>query len=402
VIHLVQGEQPSVYVNKPTRALDPWDICDDVGCSAGNSNKPIRALDPWDIPDVAEHSAGRSNQTGNTYNAVNGISSWSEKQKDLHTCSNPGLSITNHDTNSYPHQVEIDETYQSEDEDKEFWEDEDESEMDNEEEVEEENEEQDQVQYSVAEMTKPGQLLIVARGGEGGLGNAFIFKEMRLPKENRHEEISRLRIGHPGNETLLILELKSIADVGLVGLPNAGKSTLLSAVSRARPEIADYAFTTLRPNIGSLTYEDYFSVKVADIPGLIKGAHKNRGLGHAFLRHIERTKVLAYVLDLAATLNGRKGVPPWEQLKDLVTELEHYQEGLTKRPSLIVANKIDEEGAEEMYEELKRRVQGVPVPIFPICAILEEGIPDLRVGLRTLMDGTLDPQGIDSSKIVVD
>jgi Obg family GTPase CgtA len=375
VIHLVQGEQPSVYVNKPTRALDPWDIRDDVGCSTGNLNKPIRALDPWDIPDVAEHSAGRSNQTGNT-----------------------GLSITNHDTNSYPHQVEIDETDQSEDEDKEFWEDEDESEMDN----EEENEEQDQVQYSIAEMTKPGQQLIVARGGEGGLGNAFIFKEMRLPKENRHEEISRLRIGHPGNETLLILELKSIADVGLVGLPNAGKSTLLSAVSRARPEIADYAFMTLRPNIGSLTYEDYFSVKVADIPGLIKGAHENRGLGHAFLRHIERTKVLAYVLDLAATLNGRKGVPPWEQLKDLVTELEHYQEGLTKRPSLIVANKIDEEGAEEMYEELKRRVQGVPVPIFPICAILEEGIPDLRVGLRTLMDGTLDPQGIDSSKIVVD
>jgi Obg family GTPase CgtA len=375
VIHLVQGEQPSVYVNKPTRALDPWDIRDDVGCSTGNLNKPIRALDPWDIPDVAEHSAGRSNQTGNT-----------------------GLSITNHDTNSYPHQVEIDETDQSEDEDKEFWEDEDESEMDN----EEENEEQDQVQYSVAEMTKPGQQLIVARGGEGGLGNAFIFKEMRLPKENRHEEISRLRIGHPGNETLLILELKSSADVGLVGLPNAGKSTLLSAVSRARPEIADYAFTTLRPNIGSLTYEDYFSVKVADIPGLIKGAHKNRGLGHAFLRHIERTKVLAYVLDLAATLNGRKGVPPWEQLKDLVTELEHYQEGLTKRPSLIVANKIDEEGAEEMYEELKRRVQGVPVPIFPICAILEEGVPDLRVGLRTLMNGTLDPQGIDSRKIVVD
>jgi Obg family GTPase CgtA len=374
VIHLVQGEQPSVYVNKPTRALDPWDIHDDVGCSTGNLNKPIRALDPWDIPDVAEHSAGRSNQTGNT-----------------------GLSITNHDTNSYPHQVEIDETDQSEDEDKEFWEDEDESEMDN----EEENEEQDQVQYSVAEMTKPGQQLIVARGGEGGLGNAFIFKEMRLPKENRHEEISRLRIGHPGNETLLILELKSIADVGLVGLPNAGKSTLLSALSRARPEIADYAFTTLRPNIGSLTYEDYFSVKVADIPGLIKGAHENRGLGHAFLRHIERTKVLAYVLDLSATLNGRKGVPPWEQLKDLVTELEHYQEGLTKRPSLIVANKIDEEGAEEMYEELKRRVQGVPVPIFPICAILEEGVPDLRVGLRTLMNGTLDPQGIDSRKIVV-
>jgi len=254
------------------------------------------------------------------------------------------------------------------------------------------------VQYSVAEMTKPGERLIIARGGEGGLGNAFIMKEMRPSKAYRQEKIARLSTGQPGTETFLILELKSIADVGLVGLPNAGKSTLLSALSRAQPEIADYEFTTLRPNIGSLTYEDYFSVKVADIPGLIKGAHENRGLGHAFLRHIERTKVLAYVLDLAATLNGRNGILPWEQLQDLVAELEHYQEGLTRRPSLIVANKIDEEGADEMYEELKRRVQGVP--IFPVCAILQEGVPDLRVGLRTLMDDS-DPQGIDLRKITV-
>jgi Obg family GTPase CgtA len=221
---------------------------------------------------------------------------------------------------------------------------------------------------------------------------------MRPSKANRQEKIARLSTGQPGTESILILELKNIADVGLVGLPNAGKSTLLSSLSRAQPKIADYEFTTLRPNIGSLTYEDYYSVKVADIPGLIKGAHANRGLGHAFLRHIERTKVLAFVLDLAATLNGRKGVPPWEQLQDLVLELEHYQEGLTRRPSLVVANKIDEEGAEEMYEELKRRVQGVP--IFPVCAILQEGVPDLRVGLRNLMDDS-DPQGVDLSKMTV-
>ncbi|KQJ87164.1 hypothetical protein BRADI_4g09520v3 [Brachypodium distachyon] len=209
-----------------------------------------------------------------------------------------------------------------------------------------------------------------------------------MSKENRLQEIARLSGGQQGTESFLVLELKSIADVGLVGLPNAGKSTLLSALSRAQPEIADYAFTTLRPNIGSLTYEDYFSVKVADIPGLIKGARENRGLGHAFLRHIERTKVLTYVLDLAATLNGRKGTPPWEQLHDLVVELEHYQEGLTKRPSLMVANNIDEEGADAMYEELKRRVQ--VVPIFPVCAIL-----------RDLMDAS-DPQGVDMSKVMVD
>ncbi|XP_062195632.1 probable GTP-binding protein OBGM, mitochondrial [Phragmites australis] len=414
VIHLVQGEQPSVAVTKLTRALDPWDIPDATEHSSVSLNKPTRALDPWEISYAAEHFAASSNQMKDLdgglfhqhvapkdYTDGNGSGSKLEKRTYLNTCSKPELSNIDHDANNYPRQVEMDEKDQFEGDDKEFWEDEDEFDMDNEEEeVEEEREEQDQVQYSVAEMTKPGQRLIIARGGEGGLGNAFIIKEMRLSKENRQEEIARLSTGQPGTETLLILELKSIADVGLVGLPNAGKSTLLSALSRARPEIADYAFTTLRPNIGSLTYEDHFSVKVADIPGLIKGAHENRGLGHAFLRHIERTKVLAYVLDLAATLNGRKGVLPWEQLQDLVMELEHYQEGLTRRPSLIVANKIDEEGADGMFEELKRRVQGVP--IFPVCAILQEGVPDLRVGLRKLMDDDLDPQGIDLSKIIVD
>ncbi|XBI13213.1 hypothetical protein VPH35_139974 [Triticum aestivum] len=249
-------------------------------------------------------------------------------------------------------------------------------------------------------MTRPGQRLIVAQGGEGGLGNASIGRDVHLSKGNRQEEVARLSSRQPGTESFLILELKSIADVGLVGLPNAGKSTLLSALSRARLEIADYAFTTIRPNIGSLTYEDYLSVKVADIPGLIKGAHENRGLGHAFLRHIERTKVLSYVLDLATTLNGRKGIPPSEQLRDLVVELEHYQEGMTRRPSLIVTNKIDEEGANAMYEVLDRRVQGVP--IFPVCAMLQEGVPDLRVGLRDLMDAASDPQGVDLSKITVD
>ena len=136
---------------------------------------------------------------------------------------------------------------------------------------------------------------------------------------------------------------------------------------------------------------------MADIPGLIKGAHENRGLGHAFLRHIERTKVLAYVVDLASALDGRNGIHPWEQLRDLVLELEYYQEGLSVRPSLVVANKIDEEGTSDVYEELKRRVQGVP--IYPVCAVLEEGITELKAGLRRLVDGTeswrLDLDGIN-------
>ena len=394
MIHLVEGEQPSFAVNKPTRALDPWDIPGVAEHSASSNQIDNAVTKGFDGGLSHRHIAPKHNTVGNE--AEKESNSHPENRKYLHTRSESGFSNTDHDVRTYPCQEEIDDKDQTESEDEEFWEDEDEFNIDDEEE-DEEREEQD-VQYSVAEMTKPGQRLIIARGGEGGLGNAFIMKEMRPSKAYRQEKIARLSTGQPGTETFLILELKSIADVGLVGLPNAGKSTLLSALSRAQPEIADYEFTTLRPNIGSLTYEDYFSVKVADIPGLIKGAHENRGLGHAFLRHIERTKVLAYVLDLAATLNGRKAIPPWEQLQDLVAELEHYQEGLTRRPSLIVANKIDEEGADEMYEELKRRVQGVP--IFPVCAILQEGVPDLRVGLRTLMDDS-DPQGIDLRKITV-
>jgi Obg family GTPase CgtA len=391
VIHLVEGEQPSFAVNKPTRALDPWDTPGVAEQSASLNLTENTGMKGFDGGVSHQHIALKHNTEGNE--KENESCGRSEDQKYLHTCSEPRFSNADCDVRTYSRQEEIDERDQIESEDDDFWEDEHEFDTDEEDEDEEED-----VEYSVAEMTKPGQRLIIARGGEGGLGNAFIMKEMRPSKAFKQAKVARLSTGKPGTETFLILELKSIADVGLVGLPNAGKSTLLSALSRAQPEIADYEFTTLRPNIGSLTYEDYFSVKVADIPGLIKGAHENRGLGHAFLRHIERTKVLAYVLDLAATLNGRKGTPPWEQLQDLVTELEHYQEGLTRRPSLIVANKIDEEGADHMYEELKRRVQGVP--IFPVCAILQEGVPDLRVGLRNLMDDS-DPQGIDLRKITV-
>jgi len=395
VIHLVEGEQPSLTVNKPTRSLDPWDIPGTAEQSSDSDQIDNAVTKGFDVGFSHRHIDPKHNTDGNE--AVKGSNSQLENSKYLHTYtySKPQFSSTDCDVRIYSCKEGTDEKDQTESEDEEFWEDEDEFDMDKEDDEEEDAREEQDVQYCVAEMTKPGQRLIVARGGEGGLGNAFIMKEMRPSKANKQEKIARLSTGQPGTESFLILELKSIADVGLVGLPNAGKSTLLSALSRAQPEIADYEFTTLRPNIGSLTYEDYFSVKVADIPGLIKGAHENRGLGHAFLRHIERTKVIAYVLDLAATLNGRKGVPPWEQLQDLVSELEHYQEGMTRRPSLIVANKIDEEGAEEMYEELKRRVQGIP--IFPVCAILQEGVPDLRVGLRNLMDDS-DPQGINFEK----
>ncbi|KAK4781706.1 hypothetical protein SAY86_015808 [Trapa natans] len=267
--------------------------------------------------------------------------------------------------------------------------------------VEVEEEEEEQILYNVMELKEKGQRVFIARGGEGGLGNVSLGKLPNDLKPSKHKAAMNRddaldfgesdcgeapsSTGFPGSESVLILELKSIADVGLVGMPNAGKSTLLGAISRAKPTVGHYAFTTLRPNLGNLNFDD-FSITVADIPGLIKGAHENRGLGHAFLRHIERTKVLAFVVDLASSLDGRKGIPPWEQLRDLILELEHHQEGLSSRPALIIANKIDEDGAEAVLEELKRRVKGV-VQIYPVCAVLEEGVAELKDGLRALVHG---------------
>lgn len=260
------------------------------------------------------------------------------------------------------------------------------------------------VQYNVAELTEPGQQVVIAYGGDGGFGNVSAAKSSARKQNAIDAKIvdndePLQRTGSPGSEVVLVLELKSIADVGLVGMPNAGKSTLLAAMSRARPAVGNYAFTTLRPNLGNVSYDD-LSITVADIPGLIRGAHENRGLGHAFLRHIERTKVLAYVVDLAAAIDGREGIPPWKQLKDLVLELEFYREGLSNRPSLVVANKIDESGAEEAYEELKQRVHGIP--IFPVCAVLGQGVSGLKDGLRMLVNGEEVPSRVRLDAIVLD
>ncbi|KAI1317760.1 GTPase of the mitochondrial inner membrane that associates with the large ribosomal subunit [Mortierella claussenii] len=227
----------------------------------------------------------------------------------------------------------------------------------------------------VNEHTEDGTPFMIARGGGGGYGNPhFLTTQNRSPKYATR--------GREGQTRWLTLELKTIADAGLVGLPNAGKSTFLQAVSNAHPAIAPYPFTTLNPYIGTVDYSDSYQVKVADIPGLIRGAHRNVGLGHSFLRHVERSKVLVYVIDIAAEFGVKrqiKGVDDWtsddeyeqemtdskdteatssqqqpsdqavntgysqpfEDWKTLLDELEAYQPGLTRRPSMIIANKAD-------------------------------------------------------------
>lgn len=393
VVHLVEGELPSQVEHQSSAALDPWEIPGSLDVDLSESLQKPTSVNPStvEVAETVEIVDGSSTCIKRTMEESVGKRQATQASLSvsipLSSPPNNEFRVLNKDVPSYKGEGGSDcgsvETGDGMSEP----------------ELEEQSEEKEQMQYNVAELTEEGQRIIVAHGGEGGKGNiSRNHKVMKLGAEESDDDQSSLSIGLPGSEAILVLELKSIADVGLVGFPNAGKSTLLGAMSRAKPTVGHYAFTTLRPNIGNLKYDD-FSVTVADIPGLIKGAHENRGLGHAFLRHIERTKVLVYVLDLAAALDGRKGIPPWEQLKDLILELEYYQEGLSNRPSLVVANKIDEAGAEEVYEELKRRLQGLP--IFPVCAVLEEGVPDLKAGLRMLVNGA-EPYGLSLDRIVLD
>ena len=225
----------------------------------------------------------------------------------------------------------------------------------------------------VVDLTTHGQRFTLCKGGRGGLGNRnFATATRQAPRFAQP--------GEPGGEGDFLFELRILAEVGLVGYPNAGKSTLLTAISHARPKIAPYPFTTLHPQIGIVEYPDFHRLTVCDVPGLIEGAHQNVGLGHKFLRHIQRCKVLVTLLDMAGTDNRA----PWDDYTNLLRELELYDPDLLNRPRLVVANKMDEAVAEENLKKFKRRVRKTPV--MTISAAFDEGIEAFKKKIRSAVE----------------
>ena len=216
------------------------------------------------------------------------------------------------------------------------------------------------------DFTEPEQRYMAAKGGKGGWGNAhFATSTRRAPKFHYS--------GRPGVERELQLELKLIADVGLVGFPNAGKSTLISVISAAKPKIADYPFTTLEPNLGVVDMGNFKTFVVADIPGLIEGASEGAGLGDRFLRHVERTKIILHLVDVSS-LSGRD---PVEDYKIINRELKNYDEDLAKRPQIVVATKIDALDEPERLEALKKQAKKDRKEFFAISSVTGTGVKEL-------------------------
>ena len=225
----------------------------------------------------------------------------------------------------------------------------------------------------LGDLSIDGMTLRVAKGGRGGRGNTcFKSSTNRVPRIAEN--------GEPGENKRLILELKLLADVGLVGFPSVGKSTLLSVVSAARPEIADYPFTTIIPNLGVVNSKDGRSFVLADLPGIIEGAHQGKGLGLQFLRHIERCRIIVHVVDMSNT-----GRDPASDYKTINEELKEYGFGLDKRPVILVASKMDEEGAKERLAAFEKKTK---VKCLQISSLTEEGIDELIYKCLDLLDKT--------------
>ena len=223
----------------------------------------------------------------------------------------------------------------------------------------------------IADITEPGQAVVVAKGGAGGFGNVD-FKSSVNQAPTEHTP------GGEAEEKRLRLELKTIADAGLLGFPNAGKSSLLSVLSSATPKIASYPFTTLNPVVGTIVYDDFAKIRMADVPGIIEGAAKGVGLGLAFLKHLERSKVLVYVIDMAGTDNRE----PWTDYKILKKEIDEYSAELAERPYLVVANKLDTVAAQENLARFKEETG-----VDPICISCEsrEGLETFKSALREIV-----------------
>tara|TARA_B100002019_G_scaffold67856_2_gene58415 strand:+ start:779 stop:1768 length:990 start_codon:yes stop_codon:yes gene_type:complete len=221
----------------------------------------------------------------------------------------------------------------------------------------------------ICELMEHEQEILLLEGGKGGRGNATF-------KSSTNQTPRQFTEGKPGMEGAFVFTLKTIADVGLVGFPNAGKSTLLNVLSNATPKVDSYPFTTLVPTVGVIDYPDDFkTVTMADVPGLIEGAAENRGLGHRFLRHIERCRLILFLLDLA----GTDGRTPIEDFLHLQKELQDYDEKLVQKEFIIVGNKIDEENGQKNLDEF--RIRFPDREIFSISAILEDGLDELKAHL---------------------
>ncbi|MBY9079377.1 GTPase ObgE [Paenibacillus sp. HN-1] len=229
----------------------------------------------------------------------------------------------------------------------------------------------------IADMTRHGQEVVVAKGGRGGRGN-IRFATPNNPAPELAEN------GEEGQERYVVLELKVMADVGLVGFPSVGKSTLLSVVSAAKPKIGAYHFTTITPNLGVVDVGDGRSFVMADLPGLIEGAHEGVGLGHEFLRHIERTRIIIHVVDMAGS-EGRDPFDDWVKIND---ELKLYNVGLAERPQIVAANKMDMEEAEANLASFRERAESVipNLEILPISSLTRQGIQELLYRAADLLD----------------
>lgn len=228
----------------------------------------------------------------------------------------------------------------------------------------------------IADLKEKDSRVVVAQGGRGGRGNTA-FKTQNNPCPSFSEN------GEPGETKVLKIELKMLADVGLVGLPSVGKSTFLSKISKAKPKIADYHFTTLSPNLGVCKTIDNRSFVVADLPGLIEGAHEGLGLGDKFLRHIERTKVIAHIIDMS----GIEERDPIDDFNTINNELAKFSEKLAKKPMIVIANKMDMPNSEENLEKFRKNVD---CKVFTMSAINNDGIDEILVELANLLENTKD------------